>query len=86
MKRVSSSQLLPILLGTAIAVAGWMQGLQWRQDAGAAGAVDSVEVVALQQQVDQLAVPIPWQIVRCCASVDHSGRPRSRTMMRVTDA
>lgn len=55
MKRVSSSQLLPILLGTAIAAAGWMQGLQWRQDAGAAGAVDSVEVVALQQQVDQLA-------------------------------
>jgi hypothetical protein len=54
MKRVSSSQLLPILLGAALAAAGWMQGLQWRQDAGAEGKVDSVEVVALQQQVDQL--------------------------------
>ncbi len=54
MKRVSSNQLLPILLGAAIAAAGWMQGLQWRQDSGAAQSVDSVELVALQQQVDQL--------------------------------
>lgn len=54
MKRGSSAQLLPILLGTAIAAAGWMQGLAWRQDSGAESKVDSVEVVALQQQVDQL--------------------------------
>lgn len=54
MRRMSSSQLLPILLGVAIAAAGWMQGLQWKQSANSAEAVDPVEVVALQQQVDQL--------------------------------
>jgi hypothetical protein len=55
MKGVTAGQLLPLLIGAAIAAAGWMQGLQWKHEATGGGAVDSVEVVALQQQVDQLA-------------------------------
>lgn len=54
MRGLSSTQLLPLLLGGAIAAAGWMQGLAWKREAGSAEKVDSVEVVALQQQVDQL--------------------------------
>ena len=47
-------QLLPILLGAAIAAAGWMQGAQWKSLARAEDPNDSVEIVALQQQIDQL--------------------------------
>lgn len=54
MSKMSSGQLLPLLIGGAIAAAGWMQGLQWKQGTSAGESVDSVEVVALQQQVDQL--------------------------------
>jgi hypothetical protein len=55
MKRITSDQWLPLLLGVAIAAAGWMQGWQWRQESLSADAVDPVEVVLLQQQVDQLS-------------------------------
>ena len=54
MRSVTSSQLLPILLGAAIAAAGWLQGLHSKQGAGSDDSVDSLELVALQQQVDQL--------------------------------
>ena len=54
MRKIPSGQLLPILLGTAIAAAGWMQGLQWKQGANRGESLDSMELVALQQQVDQL--------------------------------
>ena len=47
-------QLLPILLGAALAAAGWMQGAQWKSLAREEDPNDSVEVVALQQQIDQL--------------------------------
>ena len=54
MSKISAGQLLPLLIGAALAAAGWMQGLQWKNSARAAESPDSVEVVALQQQVDQL--------------------------------
>lgn len=54
MKRPPSTQLLPILIGGALASAGWMQGLSWKNGDSSADKVDSVEIVALQQQIDQL--------------------------------
>lgn len=54
MNGTRSSQLLPLLIGAALAAAGWMQGLSWKNQATAVDQDDSVEVVALQQQVDQL--------------------------------
>lgn len=52
--KLPPQQLLPILLGSAIAAAGWMQGLQWKSLAREGDPNESVEVVALQQQIDQL--------------------------------
>ena len=54
MMQLPPQQLLPILLGTALAAAGWMQGAQWKSLAREDNPSDSVEVVALQQQIDQL--------------------------------
>jgi hypothetical protein len=52
--RVSADRLLPILLGVAIAVGGWMHGAHNGAMLPSNGALDAVELVALQQQVDQL--------------------------------
>jgi hypothetical protein len=52
--RLSSSQILPILLGLGLAAAGWLQGWKWRQEATGPLEGDRVEMVALQQQIDQL--------------------------------
>jgi hypothetical protein len=51
---ISSSQLLPILLGLALAVAGWMQGLAWRNSSDKQTTEDSINAVVLQQEIDQL--------------------------------
>ena len=52
--RVPPSQILPLLLGGALAAAGWLQGGKWRQEATGPSAAEQVEITALQQQVDQL--------------------------------
>lgn len=54
MKWINPSRLLIILLGAAVAATGWMQAFSWKREASSADKVDSVEVVALQQQIDQL--------------------------------
>ncbi|MFM2171989.1 MAG: hypothetical protein RI957_2218, partial [Verrucomicrobiota bacterium] len=54
MKWIDPSRLLIILLAGAVAATGWMQAFSWKREASSADKIDSVEVVALQQQVDQL--------------------------------
>lgn len=52
--RIAPHQLLTLLIGSALAAAGWMQGLQWKALASKATPEDSVDLIALQQQVDLL--------------------------------
>ncbi len=52
--RFPADRLLPILLGVAMGAGGWMHGAHSSKAAASTGTVDSVELIALQQQVDQL--------------------------------
>jgi hypothetical protein len=52
--KLTPSQILPLLLGFALAAAGWLQAWKWRHGASDSAEGGDVEIVALQQQIDQL--------------------------------